>query len=77
VRVGSIRPLGFKGVPGAFVKSAVNGAVLVGGVDVDSDQRAELIVRGGFGKVVYLVALYPNPINTPRQSKTFPLPKPA
>jgi len=71
VQVSSIRPLAFKGVPGTFGKSAINGAVLDGALDVDSDQRADLIAHSGFGKAVYLVALYPNPsthLGTPKRS---------
>ncbi|MDB5675648.1 MAG: hypothetical protein JWM65_2630 [Sphingomonas bacterium] len=53
VQVGRIAPLGPEGVPSAFIKRAVAGAVSVGALGLDGDAQADLTVHGGPEKAVY------------------------
>lgn len=53
VRIGKIEPLGPKGIPSAFAKQAVAGAVAVGPLGLAGDEQAELSVHGGPDKAVY------------------------
>lgn len=53
VRIGKIEPLGPKGIPSAFAKQAVAGAVAVGPLGLAGDEQAELTVHGGPDKAVY------------------------
>ena len=53
VRVGAIQPLGPKGIPSAFAKHRVEGAVAVGPLGLAGDEQAELSVHGGPDKAVY------------------------
>ena len=53
VHVGTIQPLGPKGIPSAFAKHRVEGAVAVGPLGLAGDEQAELSVHGGPDKAVY------------------------
>lgn len=53
VQVGRIAPLGARGVPSGFVKSAVHGPVHVAPLGLAGDQQADLTVHGGPDKAVY------------------------
>ncbi len=53
VRRGRIAPLGAKGVPSAFVKTAVAGPVAIGPLGLAGDQQADRRVHGGADKAVY------------------------
>ena len=53
VQVGQIVALGREGVPSAFIKRPVTGAVMVGRLGLVGDQQADLRVHGGADKAVY------------------------
>lgn len=53
VQVGPTAPLGPEGVPSAFVKVPVSGAVRVGPLGFDGDEQADQSVHGGPEKAVY------------------------
>ncbi|MBX3379059.1 MAG: MOSC domain-containing protein [Phycisphaeraceae bacterium] len=53
VQVGRIAPLGARGVPSGFVKSAVSGPVNVAPLGLHGDEQADLTVHGGPDKAVY------------------------
>lgn len=57
VQVGRAAPLGPNGVPSAFVKCPVEGAVAVTTLGLAGDQQADLRVHGGLEKAVYGYAL--------------------
>jgi MOSC domain-containing protein YiiM len=61
VQVGRIAPLGPEGVPSAFVKRRIEGAVGVATLGLSGDEQADLTVHGGPDKAVYgyAVANYP------------------
>lgn len=56
LQVGRVAPLGPQGVPSAFVKTGVAGAVRVGVLGLDGDEQADLSVHGGPDKAVYAYA---------------------
>jgi MOSC domain-containing protein YiiM len=56
VQAGQVAPLGSDGVPSAFVKHQVAGAVRVGALGLDGDAQADLRVHGGPEKAVYAYA---------------------
>jgi MOSC domain-containing protein YiiM len=53
VQVGQIAALGREGVPSAFIKRPVTGAVMVEKTGLVGDQQADLRVHGGADKAVY------------------------
>lgn len=53
VQIGRIAPLGKRGVPSGFVKSAVQGPVPAGLLGLHGDEQADLTVHGGPDKAVY------------------------
>jgi MOSC domain-containing protein YiiM len=53
VQVGQIAALGRDGVPSAFIKRPVTGAVMVDKLGLVGDQQADLRVHGGADKAVY------------------------
>jgi len=53
IHIGHVAPLGPEGVPSAFVKSAVEGAVEVTPLGLAGDEQADLTVHGGPEKAVY------------------------
>ena len=53
VQTGRIAPLGPDGVPSAFVKAPVAGAVVVGELGLAGDEQADRTVHGGPEKAVY------------------------
>lgn len=57
VQTGGIAPLGPDGVPSAFVKRPVAGAVRVGTLGLEGDAQADLQVHGGPEKAVYAYAI--------------------
>lgn len=56
VQAGRVAPLGPAGVPSAFVKSAVTGAMRVEALGLVGDEQADLTVHGGPEKAVYAYA---------------------
>ncbi len=56
VQAGQIAPLGPQGVPSAFVKGSVAGAVHVGPEGLEHDSQADRRVHGGADKAVYAYA---------------------
>ena len=62
LQVGLAAPLGPERVPSAFIKHAVAGPVIAGGLGLDGDQQADLSVHGGPDKAVYAypAARYPD-----------------
>lgn len=53
VQVGRVAPLGTRGVPSGFVKSAISGPVNVTPLGLNGDEQADLTVHGGPDKAVY------------------------
>jgi MOSC domain-containing protein YiiM len=54
LQVGRIAPLGPKQVPSGFVKLTVSGSVRAGALGLQGDQQADLKVRGGKDKAIYV-----------------------
>jgi len=53
VRVGTVAPLGPKGVPSAYRKQAIAGPVHAGELGLTGDAQADLTVHGGVDKAIY------------------------
>lgn len=62
LQVGLAAPLGPERVASAFIKHAVVGPIVAGGLGLDGDQQADLSVHGGPEKAVYAypAARYPD-----------------
>lgn len=53
VHAGRVAPLGPEGVPSAFIKDVVRGAVNIGPLGLEHDEQADHSVHGGPEKAVY------------------------
>ncbi len=56
IQVGTIQPLGPKGIASAFVKHRVDGPVAVGPLGLAGDEQADLSAHGGRDMAVYAYA---------------------